>query len=291
MNDRAQIYFHYYGYEKCRPEHFYGPAVRAHYLVHFVLNGKGIYRTAGNLFHIHKNQAFLIRPGDVTFYRADKADPWEYVWLAFDGPEADRVIAAFFPEKDSYVCPAINPDGFQQYMRMALPSFYRLDYSQMELAGWFYLFFSCLRQKDIAEVPKEKKYLESAVNYIRYNYMRDINIDEISARIGIDRTYLYKILKKYENCSPKEYLMRRRVAAAKDMLCYSTVSVTEIASMCGFHDSSSFCKIFRRYEGKSPSVYRRIVREEAARQAAERTSAQPGYNLLPEKAIPLINCF
>ena len=130
--------------------------------------------------------------------------------------------------------------------------------SQTELNGWCYLFFSCFKQKMEKEVQSsEKRYLSAALTYIRYNYMYDINIDQISMYLGIDRTYLYKIVKKYTAYSPKVYLTLCRIEAAKDMLRYSEYAITEIAFACGFHDSSGFCKVFRLYEKQTPSQYRR----------------------------------
>ena len=40
------------GYEKCSPAHSYGPAVRSGYLIHYILGGKGIYKTEGHLYHL-----------------------------------------------------------------------------------------------------------------------------------------------------------------------------------------------------------------------------------------------
>lgn len=38
---------YYCGEEQCSAGHFFGPAVRPHYLIHIILSGKGIYKRAG----------------------------------------------------------------------------------------------------------------------------------------------------------------------------------------------------------------------------------------------------
>ena len=48
------------------------------------------------------------------------------------------------------------------------------------------------------------------------------------------------------------------------MLQHSKYSITDIAVACGFHDHSSFCKIFKRYESYTPSNYRQL-REKSKR--------------------------
>lgn len=64
---------YYCGREDCEKGHFFGPAVRSHQLIHFVLKGKGIYRTEYGEYEIKEGEAFLIRPGEVTYYRADRS--------------------------------------------------------------------------------------------------------------------------------------------------------------------------------------------------------------------------
>lgn len=83
MNQSARgLTIYYCGHEQCSPGHFFGPAVRKHYLLHVVLKGKGIYRTSDREYRIAKGEAFLIKPQEVTYYRADSREPWEYAWDA-----------------------------------------------------------------------------------------------------------------------------------------------------------------------------------------------------------------
>ena len=49
------------GYETCAPSHSYGPVVRSGYLIHYILEGKGIYKTDGHIWQLSKGDAFLIR--------------------------------------------------------------------------------------------------------------------------------------------------------------------------------------------------------------------------------------
>ncbi|MEL3906362.1 MAG: AraC family transcriptional regulator [Treponema sp.] len=257
MNEKSGLYFYYCGHEKCSSGHSFGPAVRAHYLVHIIMKGKGIYSHGTQTVTAGKHQAFLIRPQEVTFYEADKDDPWEYLWFAFDGRDAQHLISSFFSDESALVISATNPSRLDELIAVALPSFRKRAQSQLELNGWCHLFFSCFKNH-IYNVPKDCKntYLTKALQYIGSHYMQDINIDQLSTSLKIDRTYLYKIIKKYTGTSPKEYITVLRITAAKNMLQYSQYSMTEIAFACGFHDHSSFCKTFKRYEGETPSQYR-----------------------------------
>lgn len=80
------------GKENCEPGHSFGPAVRPHYLLHVVLDGKGFYRKNGVTYSLHKGDAFLIPPMESTYYEADQEDPWTYAWVGFDGKNCKQTL-------------------------------------------------------------------------------------------------------------------------------------------------------------------------------------------------------
>ena len=69
------------GYSKCAPLHSFGPAVRPHYVLHYIMEGKGRYYAGGTRFDLQAGQGFLIEPDVQTFYQADEKDPWTYLWI------------------------------------------------------------------------------------------------------------------------------------------------------------------------------------------------------------------
>ena len=87
-----EFYLSYSGYAQCGPLHCYGPASRPHYLIHFVVKGKGMYQVSGQKHYLTAGQGFLIEPGTQTFYQADKDDPWSYLWIGVGGTNAGKYI-------------------------------------------------------------------------------------------------------------------------------------------------------------------------------------------------------
>ena len=80
------------GQEDCGPNHSFGPAMRPHYLLHVIFHGKGIYQCSGHTYHLKSGDAFLIRPMDSIYYRADTSDPWSYAWAGFDGSACKEIL-------------------------------------------------------------------------------------------------------------------------------------------------------------------------------------------------------
>ena len=68
------FYMRYCGIERCLPGHGYGPAKRDCYLIHFIMDGHGVYDFNDRVFHLEKGQAFLIYPGEKVYYQADQPE-------------------------------------------------------------------------------------------------------------------------------------------------------------------------------------------------------------------------
>ncbi len=262
MNQSARgLTIYYCGKEQCSSGHFFGPAIRKHYLMHVVLKGKGIYRTGGNEYVLHEGEAFLIKPQEVTYYQADKDEPWEYAWAAFAGAEAERLLSDYRQEINGYVYHFSHGNEWRTYTEGLVSSFQNGGHNLDEMTGYFYLLFSRFSKKEKEGGEYEQSYLSRAEAYICHNYSYSIQIGDIASYVGIDRTYLYRLFMKYKGISPKHYLTAYRIMEAKRLLEDTGLSVTETGLSCGFHDASVFCKSFLQAEGKSPLQYRKWIKQ------------------------------
>lgn len=265
---QRQIKIYYCGREVCAPSHSYGPSVRTHYLMHFVLKGKGTYCVRGNKYDVHKHQAFLIRPYESTLYFADEHEPWEYIWIAFDGGETEQVLEESQLTADRLVCTYGDDVLTSSYLSGIVDCFYKINSlgnisRQREMLGYFYLIFSTINQGNL-EVQNtyqfDLHYVRQAKEYIMDNYGYDIHVQDVAHHVGIERTYLYKIFMKYEKQSPKQCLTNYRIRMAKEMLETTDYKVLEIALSSGFGDASIFCKNFLNAVGMTPTSYRQKYR-------------------------------
>ncbi|MBQ8753066.1 MAG: AraC family ligand binding domain-containing protein, partial [Clostridia bacterium] len=73
------------GSQQCVPGQSWGPAVRDHYLLHYVSAGRGVYICGGREYPIAAGEAFVIYPGELVTYWPDDRDPWDYHWVGFVG--------------------------------------------------------------------------------------------------------------------------------------------------------------------------------------------------------------
>jgi len=249
---------YYGGSEVCAPSHSFGPAIRQHYLLHYILNGKGKYYVNNKCYELKKGEGFLIFPGDSTYYKADKEEPWEYCWISFDGYDAGTILKNCGVSKENLTFKDNSNGSFKDNILALIHNYDVNSNNEYALLGQLYLCFSSIY--DLAGLKEKntcESYADKALDYIYNNFSYDIKISDIAKYVGIDRTYLYKIFIEEYNISPQQYLISFRLNTAVNLLETTKMNITEISYSCGFRDTPTFYKHFKKQFGTTPVQYRK----------------------------------
>ena len=254
------------GTEQCTPLHSFGPFVRNHYLFHYIISGRGYLDATAvdgttQRYDLEPGQGFLITPGCINTYSADRLDPWKYVWLEFDGLRA----AEYLNEAGlSAAQPIYRPDGEGQTERVR-DAMLRIAGQHkapvLRLVGYLCLFLDELIQTSATrQGPRETQmrdfYIQEAVSYMEQNYHRDLTIAEIANMCRLNRSYFSKLFKEKKGCSPQEYLIRLRLAKAADLMRTTKISIGDISASCGYPNQLHFSQVFKQHYGVSPREWR-----------------------------------
>ena len=261
-NHRFQdLRFIFSGREACRPLHSWGPAVRPNYIIHFILAGKGIYRVGAQTWELHENQGFLIEPEVQTFYQADGDMPWTYCWVGFDGRLVPEMLSqmGLGGGRLTFSCDAGKE--LEQIFEDILSGSRFQAANELLLESHLYRFFAVL-MKNLSLLVESRhaqknSYVQGAMRYIRGNYFRPIQIADIAAYLGIDRSYLFTLFKNETGMTPSEYLANFRLTKAGELLRLTDYSIETIAISCGYPDPQAFSKAFKRKFHCTPVRYRR----------------------------------
>ena len=84
------------------------------------------------------------------------------------------------------------------------------------------------------------------LRYIHQHYFQDITIASMAADNNIDRTYIFKLFKKYQHTSPSQYLLEYRLDKACMLLMKTSLSVTDISYAVGFQNAPDFSRQFTK---------------------------------------------
>ena len=254
----------YGGWEVCEPLHTFGPAIRQHYLLHYVTRGKGklwIGEAKNTCYEIGANTIFLIKPGVVTTYAADKNEPWEYCWICIDGYEVSRILRDCGFNNDSPLFFDKSGGRVQSAIVNFVFSYRRNKHNEYTLLSRLYNFFAQMKRQ-YKRTNIKSVYVEQAIDYIYENYNKNITIGDMANHLNIDRTYLYRLFKRECNVSPQKYLLNFRLRVAVNKLENTQKSIMEIAEECGFNNVSLFCHQFKKVYSDTPLNYRKYPRSD-----------------------------
>lgn len=128
--------------------------------------------------------------------------------------------------------------------------------------GLLYQLLSSLEMLANGYIPVAKqKLVENAFEYIlQHLHDPDISNATLSKRCGISDTYFRSLFTQMYQISPMQYVKRRRIQEAQNMLASGDMSVSEVAEAVGYSSIYSFSKAFKTSTGLSPSDYIQYIR-------------------------------
>ena len=257
-----ELYLCFCGYAKCKPLHSFGPAVRPNYILHYILEGKGVYQINGDTYELCAGQGFLIPPDVQTFYRADSEAPWRYLWVGFNGANVREYLknAGLAGAEPVFTCG--NGERLKEIVLEMLRRNTFGPHNEFKLQSLLLDFFSVLAQTAASITDTEKRtdksnlYVKKAVEFIQNNYSNPIGVNDVAGYTAVSRSYLYRLFREATGKSPQEYLTAFRITRARELLSFTELSIESVALSCGYRDPLVFAKTFKNKTGKAPSEYR-----------------------------------
>ena len=228
------------GCSRTEPLHCFGPAMKPHYLIHYVLNGRGIFKMEGEEYPLEAGCGFLIEPGQMSFYQAGEKDPWMYIWVGFAGERAEEYVKSMGISPRHPVFHSEQSDELYSIVRDMMDHNTVGVANELRRNGLLHIFLSVVAQsmpeERREETDRANQYVRRAVEFIQRNY-----------------------------CNPKQFLAAYRLTKAAEMLMVPHLPVESIALSCGYQDPLVFSKAFRQMKGVSPTMYRKQIQQDENR--------------------------
>jgi AraC-like DNA-binding protein len=100
--------------------------------------------------------------------------------------------------------------------------------------------------------------VKKAINYIRSNLDRRLDLKILGEVAGFSPNHFHKIFHEAMGITPNGYITKLRMEKAKELLATSVLPIYEIAEECGFENISYFSYIFKKQAGISPAEFRKM---------------------------------
>ena len=115
--------------------------------------------------------------------------------------------------------------------------------------------------------------LADALRFIREYACAPCSVDDVLRAVPVGRRWLERQFVAHIGRTPHDEITRVRVETAERLLLRSELNIMEVASKCGFTDTNSFYKYFRRMTGATPAAYRR--KSKAGNSGQQEARSQP----------------
>lgn len=231
----------------------------------YVLHGEGVFYIEREKVPVKTDDLIIINPNVEHTEKTFPNNPMEYIvfgveGLAFSFPEHDQAYGrgysfySYGSDKNQFI-------NFAQLMMHEFqdkkPGFEKVCHGLLEV-----LLVYISRKQKLSVISESSFQLSKecaiAKRYIDTNYAQDITLDSLADLTHINKFYLAHSFTECIGQSPISYLTERRLAACKELLSSSNLSVTQIATSAGFSSQSYFSQIFNKKVGMSPRQYRKL---------------------------------
>ncbi|PSV00798.1 AraC family transcriptional regulator [Photobacterium leiognathi subsp. mandapamensis] len=96
-------------------------------------------------------------------------------------------------------------------------------------------------------------------NYIEQHLQKKISVAELSSVAFLAQSQFYALFKSQMGITPHQYVLRKRLDLAKQLIAERQKPLSQVAQLCGFSSQSSFSQAFRRLYGTSPTRYQFFI--------------------------------
>ena len=229
----GSLYVNCCGLSRTEPMHSFGPALKPHYLIHYILSGKGKFSIGGEEYPLEAGYGFLITPDELAFYQADEEEPWTYVWVGFSGTQAVEYLGNMGL---SVRQPIFKSEASEELYRIVKDMMEHNTYglsNDLRRNGQLGIFLSVIAEGSRVEKhgddDKANIYVRKAVSFIQNNYCNPIKVTDVADYVCINRSYLYTLFQNSMGMSPQQFLMTFRITKATELLQLTSLPIESIA--------------------------------------------------------------
>lgn len=110
-------------------------------------------------------------------------------------------------------------------------------------------------KRNCGTLPKWR--LKRVIEYIDGHLEEAITLADLAAVTGLTRMHFAAQFRVSTGIRPHEFLLRRRIEHAQELLLQSNLSIVDVALSVGFQTQAHFTTVFKRFVGNTPHQWRR----------------------------------
>lgn len=255
------------GYFKTTPPYFTEREGLPSFLILYTISGSGILHYEEEDYTLSAGQCFFINcMNHHEYHTTDLENSWEFLWVHFYGSNSLGYYEEFV--KSGFRIASIQDTFlFDSTIRRIISIHQKKQFDceilTSKLLTDLLTELLILRSTQSIELLQTPDYIRQTVKFIDIHFQEDLTLSVLSSQVNISKYHLSREFSKYAGTTINEYVITKRIGHAKELLKYTTISISEIASECGIHNVSHFINLFKAREGTTPLTYRQTWSEKA----------------------------
>jgi YesN/AraC family two-component response regulator len=110
---------------------------------------------------------------------------------------------------------------------------------------------------DLESIFLSDPLLSEVFNFIEANYQRQITLSDVALAVGYSSTYLTNLVRRQTGQTVQNWIIERRMSAARTLLLKTDETIEVIATKVGYQSMTHFFRQFRQHHRTSPQAWRK----------------------------------
>lgn len=106
-------------------------------------------------------------------------------------------------------------------------------------------------------IEKYNQLIQKVLLRIEFNLSSDLSLSNIAKMFNVNASYLSSLFGQEVGVSLTDYVNKKRMEYAVFLLSSTSQPISMVAQSCGIHDDNYFTKLFKKYNGKTPTAFRK----------------------------------
>lgn len=240
--------------------------------IEFVLSGTGSHMLNGKNYDLKPGMLYMLTP--VDFHQVFPGDKLELCTIMFNDHTIEQDLLAKIWDIDfRRRVIDLTPQKAEKVTRLFElmlaelqdGTSYKKEYIQNLLECIFITVIRCIETPDesgLAKHPHSDTPIQQALTFLHSNFRKNPSLSEVAAVSQYTPNYFCEIFRKQTGKTYNKYLNDLKLNFAKQILCSSDLSVTEVCYASGFSSLSHFLRLFKSTYGISPQIMRANTQKE-----------------------------
>ena len=233
----------------------------------FAVKGSGYLHVGTHTIPIRAGCICMIPRMMLHYYSSDAADPLEYYIVAVDVVEQSVPMTKWLTAD---VARVFHAEPYADHVLFILDMIsdqvskkHRIAGADLQTAIYTLLFWLRNSASRIREdvIEADAFPLQEALLYIAQHYPEKITLEDLCKLQSASPASLNRLFNQYCGMSPVKYLLYFRITQSLRFLQYTNLPISEVADLVGFHNQTHFSRLFAKYIGCTPAVFRSDLRQ------------------------------